>query len=153
VTATASPSFFLDSNIVIYAFDARDVAKRSRAIEILYRVARNRTAVVSPQVLGETYIALTHRSRIAMPPDDAETAIRTVARSLSVVGTTTDLVWDAVRISSRYQTYFWDAMLCATAKFHGVPTLLSEDFQDGQLIDGVRVVNPLLDSFDFDSLD
>ena len=37
---------------------------------------------------------------------------------------------------------FWDAMLWATARRAGVGVLVSEDFQDGQTIEGVRIVNP-----------
>jgi len=41
-----------------------------------------------------------------------------------------------------YRIGFWDAMLWATARRAGVQTLFSEDFQDGQTIEGVRILNP-----------
>ena len=36
----------------------------------------------------------------------------------------------------------WDALIVAAALHQGCETLLSEDLQDGQIIEGVRVVNP-----------
>jgi predicted nucleic acid-binding protein len=37
---------------------------------------------------------------------------------------------------------FWDAMLWATARRTGVRILISEDFQDGRMLDGVRFIDP-----------
>ena len=39
---------------------------------------------------------------------------------------------------------FWDAMLWATAARAGVAAILSEDFQDGRVLGGVRFVNPFV---------
>ena len=49
---------------------------------------------------------------------------------------------DAIRAVRVHRLAFWDAMLWATARRAGVRFLVSEDFQDGQTIEGVRVVNP-----------
>jgi predicted nucleic acid-binding protein len=51
---------------------------------------------------------------------------------------------EAMRAVGAYRLAFWDAMLWATARRAGVRTLLSEDFQDGQTIEGVRIVNPFI---------
>ena len=37
---------------------------------------------------------------------------------------------------------FWDALLWATVRRVGVELLISEDFQDGRSIEGVRILNP-----------
>ena len=44
------------------------------------------------------------------------------------------------------QLAFWDAMLWSAARDAGVTLLLSEDFQNGQELGGVRIVNPFLGS-------
>ena len=36
----------------------------------------------------------------------------------------------------------WDALIVAAALHQGCETLLSEDLQHGQIIEGVRAVNP-----------
>jgi len=55
--------------------------------------------------------------------------------------TPTDL-GEAMRAVGVYRIGFWDAMPWATARRAGVSILFSEDFQDGQTIEGVRILNP-----------
>jgi predicted nucleic acid-binding protein len=43
---------------------------------------------------------------------------------------------------TRHGLSFWDAMLWATAKRIGVRYFLSEDLQDGRVLDRVRFINP-----------
>jgi predicted nucleic acid-binding protein len=47
---------------------------------------------------------------------------------------------------------FWDAQVWAVAKEGGVSYLLSEDFDDGAVVEGVRFVDPFTASFDIASL-
>ena len=51
-------------------------------------------------------------------------------------------VQGAVRAVAAHGLGFWDAMLYAAAKEVGCRYLLSEDFQDGRVLEGVRFVNP-----------
>ena len=44
---------FIDTNIIVYANDKRDPVKQRRALEVLSESIRNRTAVISIQVLQE----------------------------------------------------------------------------------------------------
>ena len=48
------------------------------------------------------------------------------------------------RITERYQLRYWDAAIVAAAVRLGAPVLYSEDLNDGQTYDGVKVVNPSL---------
>lgn len=41
-----------------------------------------------------------------------------------------------------YQLPLWDALIVRAAQAAGCSTLYSEDFQDGKVIDGLRIVNP-----------
>jgi predicted nucleic acid-binding protein len=59
-----------------------------------------------------------------------------------VEAATPDDLSQAMRAVAVYRIGFWDAMLWATARRAGVQTLFSEDFQDGQTIEGVRILNP-----------
>jgi predicted nucleic acid-binding protein len=49
----------------------------------------------------------------------------------------------AVELSEASQIDFWDALIVAAAEQSGAETLYSEDLNDGQVIAGVRIVNPL----------
>ncbi len=55
---------------------------------------------------------------------------------------TSDLFRDAVGIHQRFQVSYWDAAILAAAKRMGCHTVYSEDLNDGQIYDGVTVVNP-----------
>ena len=147
-----SPAYLLDSNIIVYAFDARDVLKRRRAIEVVNRLAELNVAAVSPQILGETYVSLTHRSRVAMGLEEAERAIWRLVSLFEVFDLSIESVREAIRISRLVRVQYWDALLISTARLNGLSFLLSEDMQDGQLIEGVRIVNPLSPDFDLGDL-
>jgi predicted nucleic acid-binding protein len=49
---------------------------------------------------------------------------------------------EAIRAVGTCRIGCWDAMLWAAARRAGVRILLSEDFQAGQTIEGVRILNP-----------
>ena len=147
-----SPAYLLDSNIIVYAFDARDVLKRRRAIEVVNRLAELNVAAVSPQILGETYVSLTHRSRVAMGLEEAERAIWRLVSLFEVFDLSIESVREAIRISRLVRVQYWDALLISTARLNGLSFLLSEDMQDGQTIEGVRIVNPLSPDFDLGDL-
>jgi predicted nucleic acid-binding protein len=48
------------------------------------------------------------------------------------------------KLQDRYQLSFWDSLIVAAAKTASCGFLLTEDWQDGQKWDGVKVVNPFL---------
>ena len=62
------------------------------------------------------------------------------------------MVHEAVRCAGAYQLGYWDSLIWATAKLNDVPRILSEDRQDGQVIEGVRIINPLAPAFDLATL-
>ena len=48
----------------------------------------------------------------------------------------------AWKIQDRYRFSFWDALIVASAKAASCRYLLTEDMQNNQVVDGIRVVNP-----------
>ena len=50
-----------------------------------------------------------------------------------------------MRVMESHRISFWDAMLWATARRAGCGAILTEDFQDGRLLGGVRFINPFVD--------
>ena len=59
-----------------------------------------------------------------------------------VVQVTTERILRAVDISVFHQLSFWDSLIISTAEAARCETLLTEDMNDGQIIEGVRIVNP-----------
>jgi predicted nucleic acid-binding protein len=131
---------FLDTNLIVYANDARDARKQSRAIELVAKAMRDGTGVISTQVMQEYAVVASGRLR-----QDAETILRQLLllESLEVVLITPDLIRRALEMQSRYGIDYWDAGILAAAEHARCHVLWSEDFNAGQLYATVRVVNPL----------
>ena len=127
---------FIDTNVLAYAYDADSGEKGERAREILGEVDG---AVVSTQVLLELFAVLTRK--LELTRDAAEEAVESLM-GLEVVPTDARLVREGLRISRDHDLSHWDAMIVAAAATSGCEILLTEDLNDGQVIEGVRIANP-----------
>ncbi|MBK7820589.1 MAG: PIN domain-containing protein [Tessaracoccus sp.] len=132
---------FLDTNVLVYAFDTSDEAKRTRAFAVL---TDHPDAVISTQVLLEWFTIVTRKLTPTLPLADAVTAMGVLAR-LDVVPADADLALRAARTSVEAQLSIWDAMVIEAAAIAGCGTILTEDLNDGQVIRGVKVINPFAD--------
>ena len=130
---------FVDTNVVVYAFDAGSGAKREVAQRVL--ADPDTELVLSAQVLTEFYWVVTRRLTPALPHRDAAEAVNALAR-LRIVPTDTALVRSALVTADGYRLALWDALIVEAAVVAGCQTLLTEDLNAGQPINGVEIVNP-----------
>jgi len=127
---------FIDTNVLAYAYDGDSPAKR----EITRRVLNDLDgAVISTQVLLELYAVLTRK--LGLPQETAYQAVDALM-DLEVVSTDERLVSDGLRLSVDSNISHWDALIVVAASRAGCDTLLTEDLSHGQVIEGVRIVNP-----------
>jgi predicted nucleic acid-binding protein len=131
---------FLDTNVLVYAFDRDEPAKCERAQAVLAS-AKPGALTVSAQVLGEFYVTVTRKLARPLEETKAAEALEWLGL-LPVVALDAPLVGAAVRVSRSAQLSYWDALIVAAAQAAGCPLLLSEDLGDGQTIGTVRVENP-----------
>jgi len=131
-------SVFLDTNVVVYAFDRADPAKQRIAIEVL---EGNERLVVSSQVLLESWWVLTRRLADPLDENQASEVIDQLC-TLPVVSTDQQLVRQAIQTSLRSEIAIWDALIIEAARAAGCHRVLSEDLQSGQDFDGVVIENP-----------
>lgn len=136
------PLMLLDTNLLVYSYDRRDVAKRDAAIALLRALAHVGDVAVSTQVLGELFWTVTRGIPDPLSPEEGEAEVRKHARSWQVVGVSRDTVLHAVRAATEHQIAYWDALIWAAAKLAGIRVVLSENFQDGREIEGVTFQNP-----------
>lgn len=134
---------FVDSNVIVYAHDRMDHAKRDRARALLEKHALDGSLTVSTQVLQETYNVLVRKSLVE--PSRALFAIEKLAAS-RVVGSNAEFVLDALRLSQRVQLSVWDALIVQAALAARCTTLFTEDLQAGQRFGDLEVVNPFADA-------
>ena len=137
-----SDKYFVDTNILMYAHDTSAGAKHERAKALLEELWRDRTGVVSTQVLQELSVNL---RRKAGRPLDVNATREIVADYLKwqVVVNGGESILDALELEARYQISFWDALVVQAAQASGAEVLYSEDLSDGQAYGSVRVINPL----------
>ena len=74
--------------------------------------------------------------------------LQNLEQSWPIINVTPPIILEAARGAQQYQLSFWDALIWATAKLNQIPVVLSEDFNVGGVIEGIRFVNPLADEFD-----
>jgi predicted nucleic acid-binding protein len=132
---------FVDTNVLLYHWDASDQLKQRRAIEWLRRLGDEGAGRVSFQVLTEFYVNATQKLRTPVRRADAQIYVRAFF-SWKPVHTDGDLLNAAWREQDRYKLSLWDALIVAAAQRVGCRTLLSEDFQAGQHFGDLTVVNP-----------
>jgi predicted nucleic acid-binding protein len=132
---------FLDTNIVIYAYDASAGLKHEIARQIMTDLWTSGNGILSTQVLQEFYVNVTRK---IPKPLDTDLARQIVADLLKwdVVVNGGDSILDAIDIQKRHNFSFWDAMIISSAVTGGAVTLLSEELMDGQIIGGVTIRNP-----------
>ncbi|HUO84440.1 MAG TPA: PIN domain-containing protein [Thermoanaerobaculia bacterium] len=141
-----SDKYFVDTNILMYAHDAAAGAKHERAKSLLERLWRERSGVLSTQVLQELAVNLRRKAR---RPLEARETREIVADYLTwqVVVNGGDSVLEALDLQERYRIAFWDALIIHAAQSTGVEILYSEDLGDGQRFGEVQVVNPLAEGW------
>lgn len=123
----------------MYAYDGAEPVKQVRARQVLAAGGW----VISAQVLQEFFVAVTRHLNQPLAAHEALAALEDLARG-NVVAADHEMVIQAAKSSLRYQLSLWDAMIVQAARRAGCERLLTEDLNDGQIIDDVAVENPFV---------
>jgi predicted nucleic acid-binding protein len=137
---------FVDTNVLIYAYDVDAANKHEIAKGILRELWSERAGSLSTQVLQEFYVNVTRK--IAAPL--SRPSARAIVDSYAVwcFDTTPAENSAAFRIEDEARISFWDALIVAAARKAGAARILSEDLNAGQTISGVRIENPFAQAAD-----
>jgi len=130
---------FVDTNVLIYAFDRTAGKKRETAATLLARLWSDRIGYLSLQVLQEFYVTAT--KKLKMAPAEAYAQIDRFGK-WTVHRPEVDDVLVAIQLHREKKISFWDAMILRSAMSSGCDLLWSEDLSDAQRWDGVIVRNP-----------
>jgi predicted nucleic acid-binding protein len=132
---------FLDTNILVYAYDRHDPRKQGIAQSLLIDGMENESAALSVQVLGEFFNVVTRQIKKPMAPDEAKEAIELFS-NLFIQETDLAMVERAIDIHKIYRVSYWDALIVSAAERAGCNRILSEDLNHGQLYHKILVSNP-----------
>ena len=139
----------VDTNILVYRFDARDLVKQRRAREVLRDGLLEGSIVLAHQCIVELVAAVSRpREELGgaplLPLAEARLEAEELLAEYPVLYPTREVVLTALRGTATYGFSWFDAHLWAYAEVYGVEEILSEDFAHGRHYGSVRAVNPFL---------
>ena len=131
---------FLDTNVVVYAYDDSNPRKQEVARGLLKGAVVGKI-VISTQVLGEFASTMLHK---VSPPATADAVMKGLdaLATIRLVVPDAELVRRAVEARAAYGIHFYDGMIVAAAERAGCGRIWSEDLNAGQKYFGVTVANP-----------
>jgi predicted nucleic acid-binding protein len=138
-----SAELFLDTNVLVYAFDVSAPAKQDRALRIV-RDGSDGPWGISWHVIQEFSAVALHRFARPMSPPDLQAFQDTLLWPACSALPSPDLHRQALAIHAATRYRFYDCLIVAGAIRSGAKQLYSEDLQHGREIGGVRIVNPFL---------
>ena len=131
---------FLDTNVLVYAYDPTQPGKQRIAQDLLRRALAGEL-VTSTQALAEFAATLLHK--MAPPASFGHvTAALDALSPIRVVSPDANLVRRAVEARANYGVHFYDGMIIAAAEQAGCRCIWSEDLNAGQAYFGVKIQNP-----------
>ena len=132
---------FVDTNVLVYADDDRDTAKRDRARELIRELMLEERGVLSLQVLQEFYAAATRK--LGMDDDAARRRLLIYSRFEIIQLSLPDL-FAAIDLHHLHGVSFWDCLIVRAAMNGNCLKLYSEDMQAGRVIENVMIENPFM---------
>lgn len=139
----------VDTNILVYRFDARFLEKQARATGLLRAGILDDSIRLPHQALIEFVAAttkpLTRGGASILTPDNARREMEEMLVQFEVLYPDEELVRIAIRGAATYGLSWFDAHLWAYAERFGLDTLWSEDFENGRLYGRVRARDPFVD--------
>jgi len=145
------PPILVDTNVLVYFYDQNTPEKQERADLIINRLREAGLGRLSTQNLAEFVNAA---MRKLDPPLTAAKALEQAsifATTWPMLDLTSQIVLEAARGVRDYSLAYYDAQIWAAARLNQIPVVFSEDFQDGQFLEGVRFANPFTPTFDLES--
>lgn len=132
---------FVDTNVLLYAYDEGAGERRSMAIDLVERLGTSRRGAISVQVLQEFYVNVTRKCAVPLTASSAQSRLRVLSRWAVHTPAGHDVV-AAASLADSHQLSFWDSMILLSASRMRCEVLWSEDLNTGQVIEGVEIRSP-----------
>lgn len=137
-----SAKYFLDTNIIVYSFDASQSEKKERALVLIGDALQSGLGVISTQVIQEFLNVASRKFITPLKEEDGKAYLKLVLWPLCKVYPDLALYEVSLELQRETSYSFYDALILASALCGRCEILYSEDFQSGQQIRGLRIVNP-----------
>ncbi|MDN5344331.1 MAG: hypothetical protein PWQ18_442 [Clostridia bacterium] len=146
-----SAKIFVDTNVMVYAYDRSEPEKQDQALRVLEFLAKRKIGAISAQVLAEFFVTVTRKIQQPLTVELAYQRVQNYLASWTVLDLTGLIIIEAARGVREFQLSYWDAQIWATARLNQISIVLSEDFNSGSTLEGVSFVNPFNDAFSLES--
>jgi len=137
---------FLDTNVLVYAFDRSDPVRQAMASQVLRNAMDARSGVVCVQVLKEFFQVVTRKIPDPLVLTEARALVRDLATALRVNEDTLDILRRATGLCEVERISIWDAFIVASAAAAGCGRIWTEDLGHDRVLLGVRIVNPFVEA-------
>jgi predicted nucleic acid-binding protein len=135
---------FVDTNILVYAYDRTQEEKWERARGLVDSLWLSGEGTLSIQVLQEFFHTVTRKLPHALTVREARTIVRDLSR-WTLHRPDRDDLFTAIDLHEESEISFWDAMIVQSARRMNCAVLWTEDLSDGQSYAGVTARNPFLE--------
>jgi len=131
---------FLDTNVLVYAYQTSDPGKQRISRQLLSRAVAGEFTI-STQVLAEFATTLLHKLQPPLSIEEVTIALDGLG-PIPLIVPDGDIVRRAVEARGAYGIHFYDGMIVAAAERAGCEKILSEDLNSQQKYFGVVIANP-----------
>jgi predicted nucleic acid-binding protein len=142
------PLILVDTNVLVYFYDQNSTKKQKEAGLVLERLHETGQGRLSVQTVAELVNAALRKLDPPLTPSQALEQTSLFASAWQILDLTPQIVLEAARGVRDHHLSYSDAQIWAAARLNQIPVIFSEDFQDGQILEGVRFVNPFKREFD-----
>jgi predicted nucleic acid-binding protein len=132
---------FVDTNVLVYAYDTSAGRKHAVARGIVEDLWRSGRGCLSTQVLQEFYVNVTRKLPKPLAMSDARQIVADLLKWDAVV-IDGETIIEGIERAHRYQLSFWDGLIVAAAVAASADLLLSEDLGHGHDFIDVRAQDP-----------
>lgn len=132
---------FIDTNILVYAYDITAGEKHEQAKRLIIDLWNSRKGCLSIQVFQEFYVTIVKKVASPIKPEDVYRIISDLGLWSTHVPTVEDVL-EAIDIQQRNNLSFWDSLIVCSANRMRCDVIYSEDLNNGQVYEGVKVINP-----------
>lgn len=134
-----SDKIFIDTNVLAYMIDTRDVRKQNLAKTVVSKLVIEKKCCISTQVLNEFFNAAV--KKLKYTKDEAKKLVLSLM-NLEVQEIDVMDILHAIEISIRTQFSYWDSLMIQCAIKSGCNVFYTEDLNDSQTVENLRIVNP-----------
>jgi predicted nucleic acid-binding protein len=131
--------FTLDTSILVYALDRQAGDRHGVACRIIDLAVRG-DCYLTLQAISEFYAAVTRKHLV--PVAGARDQALDWLDMFPTVSASAGAVRTALTTAAAGKASYWDALLVITATEAGCTSILTEDLAHGNVLSGVRIINP-----------